>query len=96
VGDKLTRAERDRLLFDTNPRRRLTEMLAKANPHVVSGVIVRSLELQIAIEEYARAAGLDVSPAAIGEYVEANRTEVEAQVNGAISSFIGSILSQEG
>jgi len=62
----------------------------------VVGVIAKALELQIVTEEIARNNGIDITEDMIAEYSYSNQEYINEQLERSLSSFICSIVSQEG
>ncbi len=96
MGDKLSRLERDRALFQRGNRQQLLHLITKGNPKLVGGAITRALELQVVTEEIARERGVEIDEDAIAEYIDRHREYVAKEVNRALNAFICSIVSQEG
>lgn len=96
MGDKIARLNRDRALFQPNARRKLIDTISAANPEIVARVVVRALEMQIVMEEFARSEGVTFDPDAIREFHKTHLDEIDVQLERAIGGFVGSIVSQEG
>ena len=96
MDNQIKRLEQDRALFIQGSRQQLYKLVAHGNPRLVTGAITRVLELQIAIEEIARAEGVDINDGKIAEYTKQNREQLEKEVDCAVNAFIMSIVSQEG
>ncbi len=96
MADNISRIEQDRALFEKTSRDHLAETIANANPNLVVGVIAKALELQIVTEEIARNNGIDITEDMIAEYSYSNQEYINEQLERSLSSFICSIVSQEG
>jgi uncharacterized membrane protein len=95
VGDKLSRAELDEVLFGRGNRQQLVELVSSANPHLIAGVITKALELQILTEEVARSHNVDISDEALAVFNDKNHAYIAGQLDRALNAFISSIVSQE-
>jgi len=91
-----TREERDRALFQTNPKGQLAQTIAAANPHIVAGVVYKALELQIVMEEFAREQGINFESEQFARYRSDYAAELNRHLDRGVSAFIGAIVSQEG
>jgi len=96
MGDWVDRVESDRALFQPGTREQLANVLARADRRLLTKVIVKLIELQLVTEEVARENGIDINGQRLAEYIDKNRSYVNDQVDRAITSFISSIVSQEG
>ena len=96
MADHLSRIEQDRALFNKQPKEQLADTIATANPQLVAGVIAKALELQIIIEEIANEQNVYVTDELISDYIVRNKEYIAKQLNLELTSFIGSIVSQEG
>ena len=96
MGDPIDRLESARALYMRGSRQQLVEIIRKYNPQIITGAIARALELQIIAEEIALEKGIDIDEAAIAEYTNRNREKLSKDVELALTSFISSIVSQEG
>lgn len=96
MGDSVSRRQADQALFGTGNRRHLVEVIKQADPHLVAAVIVKALELQIAAEEFARAAGVEIDEERLGEFIRSRRGMIAEQLDRAVNAFICSVVSQEG
>ncbi|MBM3326680.1 MAG: hypothetical protein FJY65_06840 [Calditrichaeota bacterium] len=91
-----SRLARDRELFNLNRRGQLAETIARSNPNVVAGAIYKALECQIIAEEFIRHSCADSDEAAPAKFQAEHREEIAREVDKAVMSFIGAIVSQEG
>ncbi len=96
MGDNLSRLERNRVLYMMGSRQQLLQLVTNGNPRLVTGAVIKALEIQIATEEIARERGVEIDEGAIAEYIERKREYLEKEVDRAVNSFIMSIVSQEG
>jgi len=96
LSDITERAERDKKLFEDDGRRQLARLLPVANPRISAGAIIKALEWQIAMEEYARSQGVEFESDDFIRFRKENYTELAKHLERAVSGFIGAIVSQEG
>lgn len=96
MGDLVERTDRDRALFERGVRDQLLDLLSNGDRRLLTGAVTRLIELQVATEEAARNAGIEINENTLVQYISDNREYFDMQVDRAITSFIGSVVSQEG
>jgi len=96
LADQLSRLEQNRTLYMRGSRQQLMEIISKSNLPLVVGSITKAIKLQIITEEIAREQGVEINDEAIAEYAERNWETLEKEVERSLSSFIRSLVSQEG
>ncbi|MDP8239982.1 MAG: hypothetical protein P9X24_12900 [Candidatus Hatepunaea meridiana] len=96
MADQLSRLEQNRTLYMRGSRQQLMEIISKSNLPLVVGSITKAIKLQIITEEIAREQGVEINDEAIAEYAERNWETLEKEVERSLSSFIRSLVSQEG
>lgn len=96
MGDSIDRLERDRALFDRNPAEQLFTVLKQGDTRLLTKAVAKMIEWQVATEEMARAAGVEVGEEDIAAFIDSHRDYIRDQTERAVTAFICSIVSQEG
>jgi len=86
----------DRTLFERSGKDFIYNLLANSNQRLVAGAIAKAIELQVLTEEIAREKDVEINADVIAEYMDRNRDYINKQIKRAMTSFISSVVSQEG
>lgn len=96
MGDFIDRTDRDRALFEKTVRDQLLDLVIHGHPQHMTDAIVRALESQVALEEFTNHHSPDLQREQVAQYASEHREFLKLQVDNAIRSLIGSVLSKEG
>lgn len=96
MGDNLDRIERDRALYSRGAQNQLHSLIEHGDARKLTNAVTRLIEYKVIIEEIASDQNVVIDDERISEYIERNHEYVESQVRREVTSFIASIVSQEG
>ena len=96
MGDNLDRIERDRALYARGAQNQLHSLIAHGDARKLTGAVTRLIELKVITEEIASEYGIEIDAKLITGYIEKHRDYIQEQVRREVTSFIASIVSQEG